>query len=118
VCAQVFQDRGHHVVELTRGLTAEELTTELPKYDGIVIRSSTNLGKEAFDACPNLKVSQHCLSVQAVHRLLEAWRTATSPARKLPFEPPPLCPAPLRRLWDVPESVWTTLTAWRRPARE
>jgi len=57
VCAQVFQDRGHHVVEWKGGLSVDELKAELPKYDGIVIRSATKLTAEVFPSCPNLKVS-------------------------------------------------------------
>lgn len=57
VCAQVFKDRGHHVVEWAGGLSPADLKAELPKYDGIVVRSSTNLTEDIFPHCPNLKVS-------------------------------------------------------------
>lgn len=56
VCAQVFKDRGHHVVEWAGGLSPADLKAELPKYDGIVVRSSTNLTEDIFPGCPDLKV--------------------------------------------------------------
>ena len=55
-CAEIFQDRGHRTVE-SGGLSMEDLKTELPKYDAIIVRSATKLPAEAFKYATSLKVS-------------------------------------------------------------
>jgi len=53
--AQIFRDRGVEVDEIT-GKTPEELMKIIGDYDGLAIRSSTNVTKEILDAATNLKV--------------------------------------------------------------
>ncbi len=53
--AQIFRDRGVEVDEIT-GKTPEELIKIIGEYDGLAIRSSTNVTKEILDAATNLKV--------------------------------------------------------------
>ncbi len=43
-------------VDVRDDITAEELMSVLPNYDGMVVRSRTKVGRELIDACPNLKV--------------------------------------------------------------
>jgi len=52
----VFQDNGHHVVEIKGALSNAELKETLPDFDGIVVRSGTTLSADVFPHCPNLKV--------------------------------------------------------------
>jgi len=44
------------VVDVRDEITAEELPSVLPAYDGIVVRSRTKVRQALIDACPNLKV--------------------------------------------------------------
>ncbi len=44
------------VVEVCDSITSEELMSVLPAYDGMVIRSRTQVRQPLIDACPNLKV--------------------------------------------------------------
>ena len=53
--AQIFRDRGVEVDEIT-GKTPEELKQIIGDYDGLAIRSSTNVTKDILDAATNLKV--------------------------------------------------------------
>ena len=53
--AQIFRDRGVEVDEIT-GKTPEELKQIIGDYDGLAIRSSTNVTKDILDAAANLKV--------------------------------------------------------------
>jgi D-3-phosphoglycerate dehydrogenase / 2-oxoglutarate reductase len=41
---------------VTDKVAQENLMTELPKYDAIIVRSATKVRKELIDACPNLKL--------------------------------------------------------------
>jgi D-3-phosphoglycerate dehydrogenase len=43
-------------VDVRDDITPEELTTVLPNYDGMVVRSRTKVRKDLMDACPNLKI--------------------------------------------------------------
>lgn len=43
-------------VDVRDDISAEELLTVLPNYDGMVVRSRTKVRKNLIDACPNLKV--------------------------------------------------------------
>ncbi|KXK15428.1 MAG: D-3-phosphoglycerate dehydrogenase [Chloroflexi bacterium OLB14] len=43
-------------VDVRDDISAEELLTTLPNYDGMVVRSRTKVRKNLIDACPNLKV--------------------------------------------------------------
>ncbi|WKZ35871.1 MAG: hydroxyacid dehydrogenase [Anaerolineales bacterium] len=43
-------------VDVRDDITPEDLMTTLPAYDGMVVRSRTNVRKDLIDACPNLKV--------------------------------------------------------------
>ena len=53
--AEIFRERGCEVDEIT-GLTPEELKAIIGEYDGLAIRSSTNVTAEILDAATNLKV--------------------------------------------------------------
>jgi D-3-phosphoglycerate dehydrogenase len=44
------------VVDVCDGITSEDLMSVLPAYDGMVIRSRTQVRQPLIDACPNLKV--------------------------------------------------------------
>ena len=44
------------VVDVCDSITSEELMSVLPAYDGMVIRSRTQVRQPLIDACPNLKV--------------------------------------------------------------
>lgn len=44
------------VVDICDSITSEELMSVLPAYDGMVIRSRTQVRQPLIDACPNLKV--------------------------------------------------------------
>lgn len=43
-------------VDVRDDITPEDLFKELPKYDGMVVRSRTKVRKDLIDVCPNLKV--------------------------------------------------------------
>ncbi|MCK6567889.1 MAG: 3-phosphoglycerate dehydrogenase [Chloroflexi bacterium] len=43
-------------VDVRDDITPEQLMTELPNYDGMVVRSRTKVRKDLIDKCPNLKV--------------------------------------------------------------
>ncbi|MBM4427709.1 MAG: hydroxyacid dehydrogenase [Chloroflexi bacterium] len=43
-------------VDVRDDITPEQLMTELPNYDGMVVRSRTKVRKDLIDVCPNLKV--------------------------------------------------------------
>ncbi len=55
VGAQILKDAGLEV-DINVGLTPEELKKEIPKYDGLVIRSATKVTEEILEAAENLKV--------------------------------------------------------------
>ena len=44
------------IVDVCDGLTPQELMSILPAYDGIVVRSRTQVCRPLIDACPSLKV--------------------------------------------------------------
>jgi D-3-phosphoglycerate dehydrogenase len=44
------------IVDVRDDITAEELMTVLPAYDGMVVRSRTKVRQPLIDVCPNLKV--------------------------------------------------------------
>jgi D-3-phosphoglycerate dehydrogenase / 2-oxoglutarate reductase len=41
---------------VTDKIAQEDLMTELPKFDAIIVRSATKVRKDLIDACPNLKL--------------------------------------------------------------
>lgn len=43
-------------VDVRDDISAEELPTVLPNYDGVVVRSRTKIRRDLIEACPNLKV--------------------------------------------------------------
>ncbi|MBI2330675.1 MAG: hydroxyacid dehydrogenase [Chloroflexi bacterium] len=43
-------------VDVRDDITPEQLMTELPNYEGMVVRSRTKVRKDLIDVCPNLKV--------------------------------------------------------------
>lgn len=49
VCKEILEDAGHRVTE-AGALSKEDLIRELPKYDGIVVRSSSYLTAEVLEA--------------------------------------------------------------------
>ena len=51
--AAIFRERGCEVDEIT-GLKPDELKAIIGKYDGLAIRSSTNVTREILDAATNL----------------------------------------------------------------
>lgn len=55
LCEKVFEERGIEVVR-NHNLSGEELYEEIKSYDGIVVRSSTDVTAEVLDAAENLKV--------------------------------------------------------------
>lgn len=55
LCETVFQERGIDVVR-NHNLSGEALYRELKAYDGIVVRSSTEVTPEVLEAAENLKV--------------------------------------------------------------
>jgi len=44
------------IVDIRDDITSEELPIVLPAYDGMVVRSRTNVRQPLIDVCPNLKV--------------------------------------------------------------
>ena len=54
VCAQVFLDRGHKLVE--KKMNAEELLAAIPAYDGLVVRSGVKVTAKIIEAGKKLKV--------------------------------------------------------------
>ena len=50
----LLEDAGYEVV--TEKVAQDDLATELPKYDAIVVRSATKVRQSLIDQCPNLKV--------------------------------------------------------------
>jgi len=50
---KMLQEAGHTVV--TEKIAQEDLNAELPKFDGICVRSATKVRTELIDLCPNLK---------------------------------------------------------------
>lgn len=55
LAADIFKNKGCDVTEKF-GMTPEELIKEIPKYDGLAIRSSTTVTPEILVAATNLKV--------------------------------------------------------------
>lgn len=55
VCADVFNKRGVQT-EISGKLTPEELRSKIDTYDGIVVRSSTNIDADLLKYAANLKV--------------------------------------------------------------
>ena len=50
---KMLEEAGHTVQ--TEKIAQEDLINELPKFDGICVRSATKVRTELIDACPNLK---------------------------------------------------------------
>jgi D-3-phosphoglycerate dehydrogenase len=50
----LLEEAGYDVV--TDKIAQEDLATELPKFDAIVIRSATKVRQDLIDKCPNLKI--------------------------------------------------------------
>ncbi len=50
----VLEDAGFEVI--TEKVPQDQLSTELPKYEVIIVRSATKVREALIDACPNLKV--------------------------------------------------------------
>lgn len=55
LAAEIFTKKGCDVTEKF-GMTPEELIAEIPKYDGLAMRSSTTVTPEILEAASNLKV--------------------------------------------------------------
>jgi len=55
ICAKVFKDRGHELIEKP-GIKKDDLLKIIHEYDGIVVRSATKVTKEIIDAGINLKM--------------------------------------------------------------
>jgi len=55
LAAEIFTKKGCEVVEKS-GMSPEELIAEIPKYDGLAMRSSTTVTPEILAAAKNLKV--------------------------------------------------------------
>lgn len=55
LCEKVFEERGIEVVR-NHNLSGQELYDEIKSYDGIVVRSSTDVTPEVLKAAENLKV--------------------------------------------------------------
>ncbi|WP_445665140.1 phosphoglycerate dehydrogenase [Fodinibius sp. AD559] len=55
LCEKVFEERGIEVVR-NHNLSGQELLDEIKSYDGIVVRSSTDVTPEVLKAAENLKV--------------------------------------------------------------
>lgn len=55
ICKQVFEERDIETVTSTN-LSKDELIDEIPKYDGIVVRSGTKVTRDVIEAGKNLKV--------------------------------------------------------------
>lgn len=55
LAAEIFRKNNIDVVEKT-GLSEEELIAEIPHYDGLAVRSSTDVTPKILDAAKNLKV--------------------------------------------------------------
>ncbi|CAG2193147.1 PHGDH [Mytilus edulis] len=54
-CVEILQKNGIQVVKNTK-LTKEQLLTEIPKYDGLVVRSATKVTADVINAGTNLKI--------------------------------------------------------------
>lgn len=50
---KMLEEAGHTIQ--TEKIAQEDLINELPKFDGICVRSATKVRTELIDACPNLK---------------------------------------------------------------
>ncbi len=50
----ILEDAGYEVNTTT--VAQNDLMTELPNYDVIIVRSATKVRKDLIDACPNLKI--------------------------------------------------------------
>lgn len=55
ICEKVFEERGIEVLR-NHNLSGQELYDEIKSYDGIVVRSSTDVTEQVLDAAENLKV--------------------------------------------------------------
>lgn len=55
ICAKVFKDRGHQLVEMP-GIKKDELLKVIHEYDGLVVRSGTKVTKDIINAGVNLKM--------------------------------------------------------------
>lgn len=55
VCAKVFKERGHELVEKP-GIKKDELISIIGEFDGLVVRSGTKVDKEIINAGQNLKL--------------------------------------------------------------
>lgn len=54
-CVEILQKNGIQVVKNTK-LTKEQLVAEIPKYDGLVVRSATKVTADVINAGTNLKI--------------------------------------------------------------
>ncbi|XP_013402731.1 D-3-phosphoglycerate dehydrogenase [Lingula anatina] len=54
-CVQILQANGVDVVKDTK-LTKEQLIQEIPKYDGLIVRSATKVTADVIAAASNLKI--------------------------------------------------------------
>lgn len=54
-CVEILQKNGIQVVKNTK-LSKEQLLTEIPKYDGLVVRSATKVTADVINAGTNLKI--------------------------------------------------------------
>eukprot|EP00952_Eustigmatos_sp_NYUAD-ZCMA_P010983 44756-Eustigmatos_ZCMA.PRE.1 len=54
-CIEIFKERGHHV-DYKVGLSKDELLKIIGQYDGLVVRSATQVTKEVIEAGDKLAV--------------------------------------------------------------
>ncbi|XP_071108768.1 D-3-phosphoglycerate dehydrogenase-like [Haliotis cracherodii] len=54
-CVQILQNNGIEVLKNTK-LSKEELLAEIPKYDGLIVRSATKVTADVINAATNLKI--------------------------------------------------------------
>ena len=55
ICEKILKDSGIHV-DLSYGLSLEELISKIQEYDGIIVRSKTKITSEVIEAAKNLKI--------------------------------------------------------------
>jgi len=53
---EILKKAGGLVVDVKTGLTKEQIISEIPKYDGLIVRSGTKVTADVINAAKNLKV--------------------------------------------------------------
>ncbi|XP_067648777.1 D-3-phosphoglycerate dehydrogenase-like [Haliotis asinina] len=54
-CVKILENNGIEVIKNTK-LSKEELLAEIPKYDGLIVRSATKVTADVINAASNLKI--------------------------------------------------------------